>query len=179
MKHPNVIRYILTAGIALLAPCVWSATLEPGADKVLSSFHEVFPSTKSVAIIYSDKASEGYVKKAEAAAKDLKLEFKAVKIESFKDIPPSTRSLFGKIDTLWLVDDAIISQTDALNYLLLNSAQQQWKTIVLQEEWLRRGGLFHLTTEGETVINKRLLELLKLSLPEGRKKIRYYGEKDK
>ncbi|GEM_PF-6722397 len=174
MKHFASIGFWIAIGIIFIA-----ASLEPDAENVLAGFHAIFPSAKSLAIIYSDTGSEAYVLKAETEAKKRNLAFKAVKIESFKDIPPSTRSLFGKIDTLWLVDDPMISQPDALNYLLLNSVQQQWKTIVLKDDWVRRGGLFHLTRGGEVVINKRILQFLKLTVPETKLKIRYYGEKEK
>jgi hypothetical protein len=179
MKHFASIGFWIAGVIIFFAASGWSASLEPDPEKVMAGFNAVFPSARSVAIIYSDPGSEAYVGKAGAAAKKQDIAFKAVKIKSFKDIPPSVRSLFGKIDTLWLVDDPMISQPDALNYLLLNAVQQQWKTIVLKEDWVRKGGLFHLTGEGETVINKRILEFLKLTVPEGKVKIRYYGEKEK
>jgi len=173
------IKIFICILITCLAAVGWSASIGVEPGKVLTRFQRIFPSAKSVAIIYSDPGSETYVLKAEAAAKKQGLNFTAVRIKAFEDIPPSIRSLFNKIDALWLVDDPLISQPNALNYLLLNAVQQRWKTIVLQEDWVRRGGLFYLTEGGEAVINRGIMKCLGLEVPEDAGLIRYIGEEKK
>jgi ABC-type uncharacterized transport system substrate-binding protein len=171
---PVIAALVVGGGCAL-----WAATMGVGADKVVSRLVAVFPETGSVAVVYSDPGTEAYVVKAEAECKSREIKFAKYRIESYEEIPATVRFLFGKIDTLWIMDDPIISQTDTLNYILLNSVQQRWKTVVQSEEWVKRGGLFCLSESGESVINKGILDFLGLSVPEGSGPVKYIGEKKK
>lgn len=167
---------------SVLLPALLAAVLVQAAvparpsPALLARLHQLFPAVRTVALLYTDPGSEAAAQQAQAEAAKLGLTLTPVRIAKFEAIPPTVRSLFGKIDALWLADDPMLVQPDALNYTLLNAAQQRWITVVPREEALRRGGLLYLEPDGAAVVNAGVLKLLKLTLPENAGPVRFFGE---
>jgi len=145
-------------------------------EQTLSNLCKVFSGVEKVGIIYADSSFEKELKILEARAKELKITLIEKKVASIHEVPPNTRDLIGKIDTLMVVDDWIIKVPDAFNYIMLTALQNNWKTIVPREELLAKGGLFYTSEKGEIVVNKWIMQFLKLTPKEDSPKITFYGE---
>lgn len=85
----------------------------PHAETVLARLKEMQPSLKRLAVLWSSKSVEDYLKEARRASQSVDIEIISERLGGPAELPDRLRNLFGKIDALWLLPDPVLvnSQT--------------------------------------------------------------------
>lgn len=163
---------VLCAGLLLFCGTAFAQD-DRGA---VAAYVSVFPDTKSIGIVYSDKSLEGRIDLIKKDAEEKKIKVIISHAPTIKEFPQALRDLKDKADTIWVLDDPLYSVADAWKYFILFTLRAQIKTVVPNEKSLSQGGLFFYTEEKEALINKRVLDIMGLKVESEGVPIKYYGE---
>lgn len=88
-----------------------SVRMVPGAATLLAGLKSAQPSLKTLAVLWSDVAFDGYARALEREAAAAGLTVRRVPIEEPEQLPEALRRLRGSADALWLAPDpSLISE---------------------------------------------------------------------
>ena len=146
-----------------------------GPAEDLALYLKLFPSTRSIGIIYSDPRNEAPVAALRSAAETLKLKLLPVKVASLQQFPQALRGLQPQVDTVWVLDDPLYANLDAWKYFIMFSLRYQLKTVVPNRRAVELGGLCCFPESGKALINKKVLGLLGLEPGPQAAEVSYYG----
>jgi hypothetical protein len=167
-------RLIGWLGAALILSLMLAGAVTAGEAEALEAYLRVFPEVKSIGVLYSEpRHEEGIARLSEAAAKH-KVGVIKVKVPSIKEFPGALQDMKGKADTLWVVDDQLYSLQEAWNFLVMFTLRNKIKTVVATEQALGVGGLFYYSPAKEVTVNKRILEVMGLTIAEKAGPVKYY-----
>lgn len=89
----------------------------PRAATVLARLKEIQPHLKRLAVLWSSKSTEDYLNEVRKASHSSGIEILSERLNGPVDLPDRLRSLFGKIDALWLLPDPVL--VNAQNFSIL------------------------------------------------------------
>jgi hypothetical protein len=167
---------VLTVAGAIFCPAINKASA-PVQGEVLDAYLRAFPEVKNIGIIYSQpKYEEIIVNLAESAgAKEVKVI--KVKVPSIKEFSETLGDMKGKVDTFWVIDESLFTVQEVWNYFMMFTFRHRIKTVVFTENALALGGLFYYTEDKETMVNKRILDVLGCKVSEKAGPVKYYSGK--
>ena len=179
--------------MGLSGPKVFGIYSEPDPKQQLESLQNAFPAAKTIGLIYSPKYSQGHVdqvKKLLGPGRELK----AVPVDSIKDVPNALRTVLEQVQVLWLIGDPMVITSDSFPYIVLSALQKGVPIFGSDEAMALGGAAVSLIpdpadvgkqaarlaqsllagkppaaplayAQGQVAVNKKILALLKLSLP--------------
>jgi hypothetical protein len=142
---------------------------------VLEAFLKAFPDSRTIGVLYSEPQFEGAITELKAKAQERGIEVMPVKIGSIKEFPDQLQNMKGKADTLWVVDDPLYSLQEVWNFFIMFTLRNKIKTVVFTERALQYGGLFYFSPAQESMINKRILEAMGLTVSPEAGTVLYHG----
>jgi len=166
---------IVLLGVLIICPTPDKAS--PSVEnEALAAYLRIFPGVKNIGVIYSESRNEEPVKNLTQSAKQNNINLIKVKVSSIKEFPKACREVGAKVDTVWVFDDLIYTSVpDAWSYFILLTVRNSLKTVVHTEEALSSGGLFYYNAQKEIVINRRILKVMGLEVPEDAGPVKYLG----
>lgn len=176
MNPPDCKHLKALALLVLLCVVPASAPATPPTEtEVLDLYLKVFPDTKSIGVIYSEEKNEQSVRALEERGRELGIEVKSFKVSSIKEFSKALSYFKGLVDTIWVPDDGIYQSMEVWKYFVMFTMRHRIRSIVHSEKSLAMGGLFFSPEENEILINKRVLDMLGLEVPDG-VPVKYHGE---
>jgi len=98
-------------------------SMEIAPDSYLSAIAELFPAAKRVGILFDPFYTGSFVQDASSAARDRGLTLVLKSVRDPRSVPARVDELRDKIDVLWLLPDATVSNPDSVEYVMLYSFQ--------------------------------------------------------
>lgn len=89
----------------------------PRAATVLARLKEMQPNLKRLAVLWSSKSTEIYLNEIRKASDSSGIVVLSERLDGPVDLPNRLRSLFGRIDALWLLPDPVL--VNAQNFSIL------------------------------------------------------------
>jgi hypothetical protein len=132
---------------------------------------------KSIGIIYSQPQYEETIGRLTESARGKEINVIKVKVPSIKEFSQTLGEMKGKVDTFWVIDESLFSVQEVWNYFMMFTFRHRIKTVVFTEKALALGGLFYYTEDKETMVNKRILDVLGCKVSEKAGPIKYYSGK--
>lgn len=148
----------------LLAPHMHGVSLFPSFRTTFATWRALSPSLREVAV-FTGPAFEEVVAPAVAAAAAQGIKLTHRSVNSDKDFLYQYKRLSQQVDGLWLLpDNRVLSRSviqDVMSYSLRNGKQ----VAVFNEQLLRIGGLFSVTSNPDEVAAKVLQRLTQAAIP--------------
>jgi putative ABC transport system substrate-binding protein len=119
-----------------------SMTISP--EKQLSVFHRVLPSARRVGLIYDPKKSASFVKRAQNASKEYRIELIAKEAGNSKLVPATLNSMKGAIDAFWMIPDTTVLTPDTIESIMLFSLENNIPVCTFSTKYLEMGALMSL-----------------------------------
>lgn len=89
----------------------------------LSAIAELFPAAKRIGVLFDPSYTGAFVQDAFSAASDKGITLVLRTVRDPRSVPVRFEELRNKIDVLWLLPDATVSNPDTVEYLMLASFQ--------------------------------------------------------
>jgi len=118
----------------------------PVANQLVTLLQFV-PKLKRVGVIYNKKKTGNLISEASEMAKRFNIRLVTAKVDSEKDVPKALRKLIGKIDVLWLVNDATVVNNESFRYILLLTLENRVPLMVFFENFVKAGALVGLSPD--------------------------------
>jgi putative ABC transport system substrate-binding protein len=119
-----------------------SMTVSP--EKQLAALRRVLPSARRIGLLYDPKKSASFVKRAQVAAKELKIDLLAKEVKDSKLVPATLNSLKGVIDAYWMIPDTTVLTPDTTELLMLFSLENNIPVCTFSTKYLELGALMSL-----------------------------------
>jgi ABC-type uncharacterized transport system substrate-binding protein len=96
------------------------------------------------------------------------------RVASVKEFPGALQAIKDRVDTVWVLDDEVYSIQETWNYLIMFCLRNKLKTVVSTDKALQLGGLFYCGPDQSCRVNKRILEVLGMTVSERAGSVQYY-----
>lgn len=131
----------------------------------LSAIAELFPAAKKVGILFDPSFTGAFVQDALRAAGDKGITLVQKIVRDSRSMPAHLDELYGKkIDVLWLLPDATVSNPDSIEYLMLFSFQHNIPVFSFSRKTVSLGAVAALSVSPHAMgtqageITRRLLQ---------------------
>ena len=108
---------------ALSADNLSGVSMEIAPESYLSAIAELFPTVKRVGVLFDPSTTGAFVQNALDAARDKGITLVLKTVRDPRNMPARIDELKDKIDLLWMLPDATISNPDSIEYVMLFSFQ--------------------------------------------------------
>jgi putative ABC transport system substrate-binding protein len=119
-----------------------SMTISP--EKQLAVLHRVLPSARRIGLIYDPKKSASFVKRAQNASKEFRIDLIAKEAGNSKLVPAMLNSMKGAIDAFWMVPDTTVITPDTTELIMLFSLENNIPVCTFSTKYLEMGALMSL-----------------------------------
>ena len=89
----------------------------PRAATVLARLKEMQPNLKRLAILWSSKSVEDYLKEVRRESGSIGMDILSERLNGPAELPDRLRSLFGKTDAIWLLPDPVLVNAQNVSIL--------------------------------------------------------------
>jgi putative ABC transport system substrate-binding protein len=113
-------------------------------EKQLALFHKVLPGTRRIGLLYDPKKSGLFVKRAQSAARDLRIELLSREVSHARAVPEVLKSLKGVVDALLLVPDTTVVTPETAELIMLFSLENAVPVCAFSAKYLEMGALMSL-----------------------------------
>jgi len=174
MKNSVPKRCLMIVSLCLILVAAAGSAVPPKIDKSLETYLKVFPEVKSIGVIYSRADLEPAIRQLESGARAKKIKLVKISSPTIKEFPDAVTQIKDQVDTIWVLDDPLYSVQDVWAFFLFFTIRNNLKTVVSTGKALSEGGLFYYNDLQEVVINRRMLNLLRLKVSSNAGEIKYY-----
>ena len=119
-----------------------SMTISP--EKQLAAIHRVLPSARRIGLLYDPKKSASFVKRAQKASKEFKIDLLAKEVNDPRFVPTALTSMKGAIDAFWMIPDTTVVTPDTIELLMLYSLENKIPVCTFSIKYLEVGALMSL-----------------------------------
>jgi putative ABC transport system substrate-binding protein len=119
-----------------------SMTLSP--EKQLAAIHRVLPLARRIGLLYDPKKSGSFVKRAQNASKEFKIDLLAREVNHSRFVPTALDSMKGAIDALWMIPDTTVVTPDTSELMMLFSLENKIPVCTFSTKYLEVGALMSL-----------------------------------
>ncbi|MFO0699784.1 MAG: ABC transporter substrate-binding protein [Nitrospira sp.] len=117
----------------------------------LTALRTVLPDRRRIGVLYDDAQSGDFIRDAQRIAKQVGFELMPVAVRSQEDLPAAIRTLFPKIDTLWLLQDQTVISESSIPFLLESTIDAKIPLFTFSSTLVRQGALGALVVDPWTV----------------------------
>lgn len=126
---------------------ITGVTLSVPVSETLSQIRNLFPDVRTMGVLYDPRKSRFIVEEAYNLEKILGFSMISQKVSSESDLPDAIRPVLLKSDLLWIIPDSTIITPDSIDYILLNSFEEQIPVITFSEDLVKKGALAALSPD--------------------------------
>jgi len=119
-----------------------SMTLSP--EKQLAAIHRVLPLARRIGLLYDPKKSGSFVKRAQNASKEFKIDLLAKEVNHSRFVPTALDSMKGAIDAFWMIPDTTVVTPDTSELMMLFSLENKIPVCTFSTKYLEVGALMSL-----------------------------------
>ncbi len=123
--------------------------LEP--ETQLTSLRGVLPKATHLGLLYDEDKSGDFVREAQRAASRLGVELLALSVRSREAVTPTLKSLAGKIDALWVIQDQTVVSDFTIPLLMQWSLDAKIPIFTFSSTLVQQGALGALVVDAWTV----------------------------
>jgi putative tryptophan/tyrosine transport system substrate-binding protein len=113
-------------------------------EKQLAAIHRVLPSARRIGLLFDPKKSASFVKRAQNASKELKIDLLAKEVNNPRFVPTALASMKGAIDAFWMIPDTTVVTPDTIELLMLYSLDNKIPVCTFSIKYLEVGALMSL-----------------------------------
>jgi putative tryptophan/tyrosine transport system substrate-binding protein len=121
--------------------------LEIPPDDYLNAIAELLPNKKRIGVIYNEKNTGKYTKKALAICSSLGFEIILKEISGPSEVSASIEGLKGKIDLFWMLPDSAVITPQTIEAILLFSFKNNVPVITFSDKYVKKGALAALRAD--------------------------------
>jgi putative tryptophan/tyrosine transport system substrate-binding protein len=119
-----------------------SMTVSP--EKQLAALRKILPGVRRVGLLYDPRKSGQFVKRAQGAARDLRIELLAKEVNHPKSVLEALNSLKGAVDALWMIPDTTVVTPETAEMIMLFSLENRLPVSTFSVKYLEMGALMSL-----------------------------------
>jgi len=93
--------------------------METPPEEQLKAFHRLMPAIKRIGVIYNERLTGAFVRRAARAADSLGLTLVAVKVSERKEVPRALEAVVQNSDALWLIRDGMVMSRELFKRALM------------------------------------------------------------
>ncbi len=142
-RPPIVAALIFSAAELRQQENVTAVVLAQPADIQWHYLRHLLPDAHDIAIIYNPEVSQMTFESLQKLAEKDNIELKAIRVSASKDLPAAIRHLSFQLDA-FLVLDASVFNSAAVQQLLLFSFRNRIPLVGLSAHWVKAGALYAL-----------------------------------
>jgi putative ABC transport system substrate-binding protein len=119
-----------------------SMTVSP--EKQLAALRKILPGVRRVGLLYDPRKSGQFVKRAQGAARDVRIELLAKEVIHPKSVLEALNSLKGAVDALWMIPDTTVVTPETAEMIMLFSLENRLPVSTFSVKYLEMGALMSL-----------------------------------
>jgi putative ABC transport system substrate-binding protein len=119
-----------------------SMTVSP--EKQLAAIRRVLPNARRIGLLYDPKKSASFVKKAQKASKEFKVDLLVKEVSNPKLVPATLNTLKGVVDALWMIPDTTVVTPDTTELMMLFSLENSLPVCTFSTKYLDMGALMSM-----------------------------------
>jgi len=116
-------------------------------EKQLTALLEVLPDTKTIGLLYDPKRTGSLVKRARDAARKIKIELMAKKINRPSQVASMLKEMRGNIDVFWMLPDITVITPETIELMLLFSLEHKIPVLTFSEKYVESGALMSISID--------------------------------
>ena len=145
---PVIYVMVMPSEAALsLRPNISGVSMDISPETYLSTMKELFPRAKKIGLLYDPQHTAAFAAEAAKAARAAGLELVDKQVRDPREIPDLLDRMRGTIDVLWMVPDATIAATEAVDYLLHFSFQNSVPVFSFSKKYVEMGAVAALDVD--------------------------------
>jgi putative ABC transport system substrate-binding protein len=145
---PVIYTMVMPSEAALsLRPNVSGVSMDISPETYLATMRELFPRAKKIGLLYDPRHTAAFVAEAAKAAQAAGLELVDKQVRDPREIPGLLDTMRGTIDVLWMVPDATIAASEAVDYLLRFSFQNSVPIFSFSKKYVELGAVAALDVD--------------------------------
>lgn len=113
-------------------------------EKQLTLLQKVLPGARHVGIIYDPRKSAPFLRRAQNAARGLRIELLAREVGHPREVPEALKSLKGVADALWMIPDTSVVTPETTELMMLFSLDNSIPVCAFSAKYLDMGALMSL-----------------------------------
>lgn len=122
-------------------------TVRTSAATQLTAIRSVMPDRRRIGVLYDEAQSGDFVRQAHRLAKQSGFELVPVAVRSQEDLAPAVRTLFPKIDALWLLQDQTVISESSIPFLLESTIDAKIALFTFSSTLVQQGALGALVVD--------------------------------
>lgn len=113
-------------------------------EKQLTLIHKVLPGARRIGLIYDPRKSGTFVRRAQSAARDLRIELITREVSHPREVPDALKSLKGVANALWMIPDTSAVSPETAELIMLFSLDNCVPVCAFSSKYLDMGALMSL-----------------------------------
>ncbi len=113
----------------------------------LTAIRSVMPDRRRIGVLYDEAQSGDFVRQAHRLAKQSGFELVPVAVRSQEDLAPAVRTLFPKIDALWLLQDQTVISESSIPFLVESTIDAKIALFTFSSTLVQQGALGALVVD--------------------------------
>lgn len=113
----------------------------------LTAIRSVMPDRRRIGVLYDEAQSGDFVRQAHRLAKQSGFELVPVAVRSQEDLAPAVRTLFPKIDALWLIQDQTVISESSIPFLVESTIDAKIALFTFSSTLVQQGALGALVVD--------------------------------
>ncbi|MDD2320583.1 MAG: ABC transporter substrate-binding protein [Geobacteraceae bacterium] len=119
-----------------------SMTISP--EKQLAAIHKVLPAVRRIGLLYDPKKSASFVKRAQSASKEFKIDLLVKDVSDSKLVPATLNTLKGVVDAFWMIPDTTVITPATIELIMLFSLENHLPVCTFSTKYLDMGAFMSL-----------------------------------
>lgn len=113
-------------------------------ERQLAMIHKVLPGARRIGIIYDPRKSASFVRRAQNAARELRVELLAREVGHPREVQEALKSLKGAANALWMIPDTSAVTPETAELIMLFSLDNSIPVSAFSAKYLEMGALMSL-----------------------------------
>ena len=122
-------------------------TVRTSAATQLTAIRSIMPDRRRIGMLYDEAQSGDFVRQAHRLAKQSGFELVPVAVRSQEDLAPAVRTLFPKIDALWLLQDQTVISESSIPFLVESTIDAKIALFTFSSTLVQQGALGALVVD--------------------------------
>ncbi len=116
LNYPDnvILVYAMAPGTAIETKNSIGICMEPDAAVLLANLRIIQPNLKRLGVLWQSLRFENYIRQLRKASAPLNISIESVHLTNNKDVPDNLRTIYGKIDAIWLPPDPLLLNAASL-----------------------------------------------------------------
>jgi len=145
---PVVYAMVMPSEAALsLRPSISGVSMDISPETYIATMKELFPKAKKIGLLYDPRHTAAFVAEAAKAARAAGLELVDKQVRDPRELAGLLDKMRGTIDVLWMVPDATIAATEAVDYMLHYSFQNSVPIFSFSKKYVEMGAVAALDVD--------------------------------